>query len=165
MSKTSAFTTLGKILDKPAIETDWAGNIQHINPAAKHLFGLYQNDAKIEHICNCLPQADGLLNKLKNHEPSVETGLITLVDASKTPGTTFQGSSLSLEVSVIGMTNESGSSLLFVLRVLHAVSIHSKHQLIARLLNQANIPMSIIDEGGYFVEVNKSFTELLWLSG
>lgn len=159
MHNTSAFATLGKFLDKPAIETDWQGFILHTNQAAKHIFDLPETDSPRPSISDYLPKSAVLLNKITTRKPTPEEGIITLIEASATTGQTHNGDALSLEVSVIGVTNERGSRLLFILRVMHAPMQKSRHQLITRLLNQAKIPMSIIDEGGHFKEVNDAFVE------
>lgn len=156
----SAFATVGRFLDKPCIETDWEGNIFHLNASAQHLFGLPDTTPQVGHINDYLPKSTVVLHKIVNLKPPADAGIITLVEAADTEGHNTQGDPLTLEVSVLGTTLESGSRLLFLLRILHAPKLQSRLQLISRLLNQAKIPMSIIDEAGYFIEVNQSFIDL-----
>lgn len=164
MHTTSAFATLAKFLDKPTIETDWEGAIIYMNSAAQHLFGLQKGTAQVGHVSDYLPKSTALIKKIKARKPTAEEGIITLAATVETEGQDIHGEPLSLEVSVIGATSEVGSRLLFMLHIIHAPTIRSRQQLITRLLNQAKIPMSIIDEAGCFMEVNQSFVELFGYS-
>ena len=160
MHKTCLFTTLEKVLDKPGIETDWRGNILSINSAAQQLFQINPSQSEIHHISELLPQSTALLQKIALLPIEEAESLFTLIDDGKAQGKTVRQQPLELKVSVFGTRHNAEARLLFILRLTHSHTHFSKQTIIGRLLSQAKIPVSIIDESGYFVAVNETFEAL-----
>jgi PAS domain S-box-containing protein len=136
-----------------------------VNPAAEQIFGYTRDEMLGRQLTILMPKyhrhlhREGMARYLETGKRHLEWGAVQL------PGLHKDGKEISLEISFLEFTKDEQRFFTGIIRKVvdhkQSQAAHEQRDLLAAIVNQASVGISVVDQKGQFTFVNNWFCQLL----